>query len=304
MNAVIDLGTNTFHLLIAEQDEKGEIKPVFRKRIFVKLGENGLDTIGRKPYERGINAMLDFKDVLSKYRIQKLSAIGTAALRTAKNGPDFLVDVLQKTDINVELITGDQEAVWIYKGVRKAVDLREGLSLIMDIGGGSVEFILADERGMRWRQSFPVGLAVLYEGFHHSDPISGSEREQIHRFLEMELNALWLQLSLYSPKILVGAAGAFEIFEHFLPYRPMSDTQRNFSLSDFKSLHRLFISSSLSERLAMDKLPDSRADMIVVAMELINFIMEKTGIKEIAVSDFAMKEGILCEMMGGEGEGS
>ena len=295
--AVIDLGTNTFHLLIAEAGENKAIQPVFRKRIFVKLGAEGIATIGQAPFERGLEAMRTFRHLLNEQKVQLVKAIGTAALRTATNGPDFLAAVREQTGIEVELITGDQEAVWIYKGVRQAIDLGQGSHLIIDIGGGSVEFILANKKGMIWRQSFPIGLAVLFGRFHHSDPMHIEEREAVERFLEEQLLDLWSAVQKYPPQTLAGAAGVFEILEHFLPSKKISGTQRNFKCQHFEELHQTIINSTLSERLAMEKLPDSRADMIVVAMLLIGVVLQKTGIQEIAVSDYAMKEGILCEFL-------
>lgn len=294
--AVIDLGTNTFHLLIAEEQAPGDLVPIFRKREFVKLGSEGLNPLGQASYRRGLQAMRDFHVLLQEHQVEKVRAIGTAALRTASNGPDFLADVKEQTGIAIELITGDEEAVWIYKGVRQAVALREGFSLIIDIGGGSVEFILADPEKLHWQRSFPVGLAVLHQRFHHHDPIPLRESERIYAFLEEQLQPLWAQLPAYRPHTLVGAAGAFEIFADFLPAKTKGPYQQDFHAKHFDRLHQLIVHTNLEERLQMKKLPPARADLIVVAMELIHFVLRRTGIERISVSAFAMKEGILSEM--------
>jgi len=290
--AVIDLGTNTFHLLIAERATGPTFRPVFRKRKFVKLGEEGLEQLGKAPFERGIQTMQEFHQFLKQYQVEQVRAIGTAALRTASNGADFLREVHQLTGITVELISGDQEAEWIYEGVKQAVLLDDTFSLIMDIGGGSVEFILANKQGMSWRQSFPVGLAVLYNRFHHHDPILPEESQQLYDFLEAQLQPLWQLLPKYAPQTLIGAAGAFEIFSSFLPSQTITPHQRNFEVKDFNDLHQTVSISTLKQRLAMEKMPASRADMIVVALELTYFVVKRAGIGEIAVSEFAMKEGI------------
>ena len=159
---VIDLGTNTFHLLIIETDDTDAFREIYREQHFVKLAEDGIGTIGAAPYARALKVMQDFEEVLDKQQVSGLCAFGTAALRTARNGQAFIEEVKTLTGIEVELITGDREAELIHKGVLQAVPFSSECWLIMDIGGGSVEFIIADKNEMYWAQSFPIGVAVLF----------------------------------------------------------------------------------------------------------------------------------------------
>jgi exopolyphosphatase/guanosine-5'-triphosphate,3'-diphosphate pyrophosphatase len=293
--AVIDLGTNTFHLLIAEAGAGQTFQPIFSERHFVKLGAEGVDKLGAAPMARGLETIRAFHRLLTEYKVADVRMIGTEALRKASNGPGFMAEVYRITGFNVELISGEQEAEWIYRGVRQAVELGEENALIMDIGGGSVEFILANRQGMHWRQSFPVGMSVLYSRFHRHDPIRPEESRAIYQFLEEHLQPMWSQLDL--PRSLIGAAGPFEIFADFLPHRTAGSHQQNFRAKDVLELHQLLTASTFEQRLALEKLPDARADLIVVALELIYFILKKTDIQEVAVSAFAMKEGIISDMM-------
>lgn len=295
--AVIDLGTNTFHLLIAEAGAGQTFQPIFSERHFVKLGAEGVDKLGTAPMARGLETIREFHRMLTEYEVADVRMIGTEALRKASNGPRFMEDVYRITGLNVELISGEQEAEWIYRGVRQAVELEEENALIMDIGGGSVEFILANRQGMHWRRSFPVGMAVLYRQFHRHDPIRPEDRQAMDRFLEESLQPLRLQVDLFKPRQLIGAAGPFEIFTNFLPHQTIGPYQQNFRKKDILELHQLLTHSTYEQRLTMEKLPDARADLIVVAMELIYFILKMTNIREVAVSAFAMKEGIIADMM-------
>lgn len=295
--AVIDLGTNTFHLLIAETGAGQAFQPIFSERHFVKLGAEGVDKLGAAPMARGLETIRRFHRLLAEYEVAHVRMIGTEALRRASNGPWFMEEVYRIQGIRVELISGEQEAEWIYRGVRQAVELGEEHALIMDIGGGSVEFILANRQGMHWRQSFPVGMAILYGRFHRHDPIRPEESRAIYQFLEETLQPLWPPLDRFKPTLLVGAAGPFEVFADFLPQRTIAPHHRNFQTKDVIELHRILTSSTFEQRLAMEKLPDARADLIVVAMELIYFILKMTNIQEVAVSAFAMKEGIIVDTM-------
>ena len=291
--AVIDLGTNTFHLLIAEQTASGKFEELFRKRIFIKLAENGINTIGDQPFQRAIEAIKSFKVILDDYHITAVKAFGTAALRTASNGLDLTEAILKETGIQVELIPGDQEAKLIYEGVLKAVDFSPQMGLIMDIGGGSVEFILADQKGVRWAKSFPIGVAVLYNRFHKTDPISNQEVNTLVDYLEHELAPLFNQISTYQPSILIGASGTFDVLENILCPKKISPVHGVVKADDFYPLFEQLINTKLSERLSMPQIPNSRAEMIIVALLLIHFILQKTAIKTISVSAYAMKEGML-----------
>ncbi|MEO8795013.1 MAG: exopolyphosphatase, partial [Daejeonella sp.] len=123
--------------------------------------------------------MKKFKSVIDSYKIKNFKAVATAAVRTAANGKDFVADVKSETGIEIETVTGDKEAALIFEGVKQAVKLGAETCLIMDIGGGSVEFILASTNGIIWKKSYPIGAAKLMALFHHSDPISPEEITQI-----------------------------------------------------------------------------------------------------------------------------
>jgi len=159
--AVIDLGTNTFHLLVIELDKDKSWRKLLHKRITVKLGQKGINKniIAPAPFKRGLKAFESFSEDIRKFKPKKIYAFGTAALRSASNGKDFLKILKQQFGINVTVISGKQEANLIYLGVKQAVKLGDKKSLIMDIGGGSVEFIIADARKAYWKGSYKLGAA-------------------------------------------------------------------------------------------------------------------------------------------------
>lgn len=294
---VIDLGTNTFHLLISEQEENGNLKELYRERLFVRLGEDGIETIGDAPFQRGLEAIQRFKGILEKYKVVKTNAFGTAALRTATNGPELISRINDETGILVKLIQGNEEARLIHLGVTQAVSLNEENGLIMDIGGGSVEFIVANEKGVIWAQSFPIGVSVLFREFHDSDPISLAEINTIEKHLESSLQPLFEVLKTNDTPLLIGASGTFDVLDMLLSKQRISSIHSIVEVHDFFPLFDQFLKSTLQERLQMEKLPESRAELIIVALILINLVLQKANIKRIAVSAYAMKEGILHEMI-------
>ncbi len=295
--AVIDLGTNTFHLLIADRGADGRFEELFRKRIFVKLAENGIKRIGAAPFKRGYEALSHFKEVMKEFEVSGATAFGTAALRTAENGPDFIEKVSKDLGIKIQLIPGDREAELIYKGVIQAVDIESKTGMIMDIGGGSVEFILYGSDGIYWAQSFPVGVAVLFNQFHKNDPITTQEIANIEQFLEDTLHPLFPQIEQYQPSVLVGASGTFDVLENMLCKEKISNIHGIVEVQDFHPMYKDLLNTNIQERLANPDIPDSRAELITVALILINFVLNRTSIQSISVSAYAMKEGILSELM-------
>ena len=293
---VIDLGTNTFHLLIIEKSSLGTSHEIARERIFIKLASEGIETIGAAPFQRGLKAMIRFSEILKEYQVSNIKAIGTAALRTASNGKDFVQLIFKKTGIQIELIDGTEEARLIYQGVKEAFPIGKEKVLIMDIGGGSVEFIIANQSGIKWSQSFPIGVAVLFKKFHKSDPISSNEIQGINTHLTEILAPLFNALKDHSVDKLIGASGTFDVIELFLSEKDITGLFATVSVDRYSKFSKKIIYTSVAERLAIQRLPDSRADLIVVALVLIDFIVKAVNINSIVTSAYAMKEGILSEM--------
>ncbi len=295
--AVIDLGTNTFHLLIIERATTDLSNEIYRERIFVKLAEDGIGKIGKNAYQRGLQALTHFQKKITEHQVKKIKAFGTAALRTASNGKEFVNEVQSKIGLTIQLISGSEEARLIHLGVNQAVELGDEKGLIMDIGGGSVEFIIADKNNVFWAESFPIGVAVIHNVFHKKEPIHPAEIEMIHAHFEATLQPLFKVLKKYKTPCLVGASGTFDVLENLLPLLHKTDLSVSIDVKNFFPLYHKVIKMNMEERRSEEGIPLSRADMIVVALVLVNFIIKKAEIKKIMVSAYAMKEGILWEMV-------
>ena len=296
--AVLDLGTNTFHLLIAEPSPGGGWTTVVKHKIYVKLAEEGIHRIGDAAFTRGLEALRVFKKELDRANVpaSQIRAFGTAALRTAENAPDFIQQATGIIGVRPESIPGDREAELIHKGVRKAVPFPDNPVLIMDIGGGSVEFIIADRERVFWQQSFPVGAAVLWRSFHQNDPITAEEVQQVNDHLDTTLAPLWQALAQYPCPTLVGASGTFDVIDLFLLDPATKPALYGYiPVADFYPLYETLLHSTLAERRAMPELPEERVEMVVVALVLIRLVLQKAGILEIYTSVYALKEGMLEE---------
>ena len=295
--AAIDLGTNTFHMQLVEVQSDGAYQTLERTRHFIKLAEDGIERIGNAPFARALAAMQSFAEVMDRYRVKEYRAIGTAALRTAANGPDFLQQVHDTTGLNIDIIDGDEEARLIYEGVSAALTYDEHTDVIMDVGGGSVEFIFATEKGVQWARSFPVGVAVLRRKFHRHEPITDEEVAALRGWLGEMLAPVLEVAQRLRPRRLIGASGSFDVLEMMLSKERINAHHAVVDVAKFPQLLDRTQRATFEERLKIEGLPADRADMIVVAFLLIDFVMEHFRTEQVDVVSFAMKEGILREII-------
>lgn len=303
--AIIDIGTNTFKLMIVRLTENGQFKIVFKEKIPVKLGEGGInnDQIAHAPFLRGIKAMITHKESIDRHGAEKVMAFATSAIRSAKNGKEFVRKVKSITGIEIEIITGNREAELIYRGVRKALDIGNERCLIMDIGGGSTEFIIADQNKIYWKHSFNLGAARLLEVINPSEPIEKSEIKHLKSYLLEEMNLLWETCQKFPVKTLIGSSGSFDSMAEMIYHRfhtdenPLVKTEYHFNLSHFESMYKTIISSPAEKRYKIKGLAAMRVEMIVVAVIMIRFVFKQLKLEQMRLSTYSLKEGILYDFL-------
>lgn len=299
--AAIDLGTNTFHLIIAEQNA-AELQIIYKTNKPVKLGEDISrdNLIIPTAFARGIACLKEFKAEINNYEVDVIKATATSGVRSAKNGLDFVEAAKNEAGIWIDIIDGDEEAQLIYEGVKWSGAIT-GKSLIMDIGGGSTEFILCDEDEMIWKKSYNIGAARLMQAYFKSDPINEKDQRAILDHLDIELKALKIICEEFGPETLIGSAGAFETFAGMLAtdLDLKSTSTAIISMVNYKQLAALLIRASHEERANMEGLIPLRVDMIVMASILTNYILNQlTTISEIKLSTYDLKMGVLQRLKG------
>ncbi len=300
----MDLGTNTFHLLIVESNQSG-FKEIVHEQQAVKIGEGGINKgfIVPAAFERGIKAMQYFSELIAKNNVEKVRAIATSALRNAANGQEFIDQVKTQTGITIEIIDGDAEATFIYKGVKADSCLSVQNSLIVDIGGGSVEFIICNKDEMLWKQSFEIGAARLMDKFHRTDPIPPDSINALNLYLHNCLKDLFTAAAKYPIENMIGSSGVFESYAEIteLDKRKAFDIKKishySFELGKLLALIEKIVLSTHQQRLEAKGIISVRIDMIVVASLLTRFVIEKLGISKVTMSTSSLKEGVLADMI-------
>lgn len=299
--AIIDLGTNTFKLSFADIASRNF--DIRHGGLFdVKLGKEGLaaGAISSAAFQRGLLAMEQIMEVIHREKATKTIAVATSAIRSSKNGKLLVDEIKKRWPIELEIVDGDKEAKLIYKGVKALVPFNHQPYLILDIGGGSNEFIIANQKKLLWKKSFNLGIARLLESFQPSDPILEHEIVKIERYLDDHLPELDEALKKYHPEILIGTSGTFETIRSLIHEGRKEDEtshSKKILLEDFYKTHQKLLKSSIKERLNMRGMEALRVEMIVLASIFVNFILKKYQIKSIIQSDYAIKEGLLLQYL-------
>lgn len=303
--AVIDLGTNTFNLLIVKVNSDKSYSPIFQTKTSVKLAEGGMNNgfIADAAFNRGIEAFKAHVASIKKYKADKIYALATSAIRSTTNGLAFVEKAKNETGIDIQIISGDREAELIYYGVRSAVEMTNDASLIIDIGGGSTEFVIANKNQIFWKQSFLLGAARLLEMFPSSDPIIDSEIEVFTNHLTKELQPLFEAIKKYPVKELLGSSGSFDSLAEMIAHRFYTPeilddkTEFTFDLEQCEEMYNCILKSTNAERLKMKGLIAMRVDMIVVSSIIVNFVIRSFKIEKMRLSTYSLKEGVLHEVL-------
>lgn len=264
----------------------------------MQIGEGGIDKgyLTPEAIERAKNALGKFRTTIEKLDVKDVMAIGTSALRNAENST-VLIDLMNDWGWKVQVIDGKREAELIYKGI--LLDERitsDTTSLIMDIGGGSVEFIIGNNSAILWSESFEIGAQRLVHKFHKSDLITTLEIKSITEYLEHELKPLSNAIREFLPMQFIGSSGTFDTI---LEIRNTSENKsENFiDTEEFKRIRDLIINSPLEERKKIPGMMKERAGMIVTASLLLDYVLKLSGIPKFFVSSNALKEGLIFEAL-------
>ncbi len=296
--AILDLGSNTFNLLIANSNNFYDY--IENNKIPVKLLKNNAKNyISNSAQQRGINALLKHINTIKKHNVKQIYAFATSAIRSSNNGQQYTKKIKEKTGLTINVIDGKKEAELIAKGVQNNLNLSKGKYLLIDIGGGSTEFIIADNNKTYWTKSYNLGAARLLNKFNPNEPISLNEIENIHSYLKKNLYKLIKKIKKNNIIGLIGCSGSFETLAAMLIEENNKISDLNhfcFNLNQLNKLHQTLLQSTYKERLKMKGLVPMRADMIVISSIFIIFILNKLNVNQLLLSKFALKEGVLSTL--------
>ena len=293
VSAVIDIGTNTFNLLIASRSKNG-LEILESHKIAVSLGMGGINLgiLATDAIQRALNAFEIFQDILFNYPQVKPKLIATSAVRDAKNASAFIALVHERFAWEVTVVSGAKEAALIYNGVGLCYDFKER-TMIMDIGGGSTEFIEANKDGVCSEVSLNIGVSRLYQGFSVNDPFAPADVLRIEAFLEEHSNGFFDYIDI---PVLLGSSGTFETFYELMYRKPFPKGNHivELELLSFTSMLDELIFSSLAERNENEFIIPIRKKMAPFAAVKTRWVLRQIKPKRILISPFSLKEGVLA----------
>lgn len=303
--AVIDLGTNTFNLLIVDISPSGEYNSVYNTKIAVKIGEGAMiaGKLLPEPIARAKKALTDYLKIIAEHKCEKTLAFATSGIRSTSNGEDFTVEVKEELGLDIQIIDGDEEAQLIYEGVDLAVKFGEEPMVVMDIGGGSTEFIIANNSGVLWKKSYDLGISRILQVLEPSDPLKVSDLIRHSNMLSEELKELLFECKRLGVTTMIGSSGSFDSFAEMMwADQGLSKTTKDvvseeMSLNDLQDLHLKMIVMNWNQRSKIPGLVKMRVDTIHLASYLVQWVLEKCALERLLLSTYALKEGVLHRVM-------
>lgn len=292
---IIDIGSNSVRLLLAEVGKKNSIRIINELKEYVRLGD-GLDkdnVLSEEKMELGIKTLQTYKNICDAFKVSKITAVATEAVRRATNRDVFL-NKTKEIGLNIRVLTGLEEAYYDYFSAINTMHIDN--ALLMDIGGASTEIILVKNRELVNSISFPFGAITLTERFETSEAISSRTENELTSYLKSNLETLpWLKEAIGFPLIGIGGSirTAAKIHKKAINY-PLN-LLHNYELkySDIVNIYENVKCKNNAQRKKIKGLSSDRADIFVGAATLIKTLMEFCSIKDIKISRNGIREGLL-----------
>jgi len=300
---VIDLGTNSFHAVIVDAHANGSYQVVDRMKEMVRLGQHGLsaNTLPEAAMERGMQALQRIHLLAQGWETDEYLAFATSAIREASNGGEFIRRVRRELGLRIRPISGEQEAQLIFQGVRRAVEMAAP-TLLVDIGGGSVEFIVSAGGEIQFARSLKLGAARMTEQYVSTDPLSTAERETLRAHYREVLSAVLDACRAYDVGSVVGSSGTMKSLARVALEESSNGTQtvfqRTFSTAELRSALKWVIGASEKQRLAHPAIDPKRVDQIGAGAVLLDTLLnELPAVRHLRVSSNALREGMVVHFM-------
>lgn len=295
---VIDLGTNSFHTIIVDAYPNGSFEIIDRIKEMVRLGERGLSEqrLTDGAMKRSIRAIRRVKLLADGWGATEFLAFATSAIREAENGGELIERIRRQTGVHVRAIDGMFEAQLIYQGVRRSLDLHSP-TLLVDIGGGSAEFVIGTSDEVYYATSLKLGAARMTGQFVTTDPVRRDEFAALRAHYRHALEPIFAAAREHGVTEIVGSSGTFENVAQLCADRhgnpEASIYLQPFRGEQIRSVTKTLMDSKRTDRVAMSGIDEKRVDQIVAGAMLVDVLVKDLSIDRIRVSPNALREGMV-----------
>ncbi len=295
--AAIDLGSNSFHMLIAEIQGPDSFATVAQDKMMIQLGKTAL-VIGRldaQTMDRGLRCLEEFRRMALARRVERTIAVATSALREADNGEEFLKRSRQ-SGLSVRLISGREEARLIHTAVARTVDLRSRRALLVDIGGGSVELTVGDAEQIFYSTSVRLGFLRVQGRFATKDPMSKLEARQIRAYLRESLSGPMSRIRRHKPELIIGTSGSITTLLRLAEQRS-GENGSVVGRDTMKAIVLDLLKIPAVQRAKDFDLDPLRSEYLPTALLCLDAVIEGIGMDAVSVCPVALREGIIYEFL-------
>ena len=304
--AAIDLGTNSFHAVLVDIYPDGSFRTIDKLKEMVILAEKGMDNhLSEDAMQRGLDALKRIKFLCDSQEVEEIMAFATSAIREAKNGGDFIQRMIDDVGIRARAIPGKMEAELIGLAIRHSIALDKEMVLMVDIGGGSVEFIVGNNEEFVYHNSLKLGVARMSAQFVKNDPIEKSEIKTLRKHYKKVLKEVGELIKKHQVTTMIGSSGTMENIGAMIANRnsltaDMTLNELVFEASDFKELYKDFIKLDRNERKNISELDEKRIDIINPGMVLVKYLIKKFNLQQIKISEAALRDGMILNFISKE----
>jgi exopolyphosphatase/guanosine-5'-triphosphate,3'-diphosphate pyrophosphatase len=303
--AAIDIGTNSIHLVVARPAGNNRFEILARDKEVVRLGSGSGDMKELHPdaIERGVAALGRFRRVADTFGAE-VHAVATSAVREAENRDDFLEAALAEANVKIEVISGGEEARLIHLGVLQAVPVFTQQVLVVDIGGGSTEFIVGRAGDVLAARSLKVGAIRLTERFFRKEPVKKKAVDEARKYVTSYLPRVRdMVADAGGFEVAVGSSGTILNVAEMIRAHSGSESLRQVGMTSFTAeglaevVEDLASRPRVADRLAVPGLDPRRADIILGGVIVLEQVFKSLGITELVTSDYALREGVLLDVV-------
>jgi exopolyphosphatase/guanosine-5'-triphosphate,3'-diphosphate pyrophosphatase len=304
--AAIDLGTNSFHMIIVELLPDMSFLTIDRAKEMIRIGDGSLTTkmLSEEAMSQGLQTLTRFRKLAEQRGVEThhIIAFATSAIREAKNGGVFMETVSQQLGIRTCIISGDEEARLIYLAIRQAISIGKRKALMIDVGGGSVELMIGDSEKLYLEESRKLGVARMYERFIKHDPPTEKERAELEQFFIEQITPFATRAKSLGYDMAIASSGTAEniasmifIQENGQAFESLNGNA--FSRKSFQKLYERLLPMKSSERKSLEGLDPKRADLIIPGLILFDVVFRLFNLKEITISGYALREGMIIDYL-------
>jgi exopolyphosphatase/guanosine-5'-triphosphate,3'-diphosphate pyrophosphatase len=302
--AAIDIGTNSVHMVVVEADGRPRFEVIEREKSMIKLGAGLFRTrrLSERAFSDGLETMRRFVKLAEGNGVDELLAVATSATREAENGGAFLHAIFRETGVMPRVVSGTEEGRLIFLAVRHALDLGQERALVFDIGGGSVEAVIGDQREVLLSESLRLGVQRLLDRHKSADPLTPKQFAELQGYIEGAASEVIERARELGFSRIIGTSGTIRTLgeaAHLMtggnPWRSVNAQVAR--RKDLKDLSKKLVELPADKRGKLVGVPEARADAIHLGAVLLVQLLEMAGADEITLCDASLREGVILDYL-------